>query len=399
MKRIAILAPSFPKLTETFIRTEIDALQELGHDVSVMTFHVYPLSHVNYPVIHIQSIKLDYVLLFKQLFKFTKQQRQHIYNAIQFVKDQHSLSKLSLLYHSFKLAFKLRQQGIEHIHAHFAQHTCAHAIVAAKIINIPCSFVAHGHDLYVAPFDIALKLQHSDLAVAVCQDMLIDLQAYYPGNIQLLHCGVNTDKFLPPPNLNVLPHLTSAASATLRMVFVGRLIEQKGLTYLINALSLLPTEIVFELAVIGDGELKKQLEAQVKALNLTREIIFVGEQDSQWLSAHLANFDVLVAPFCRASSGSVDTGPLVLKEAMAVSLPVITTDLMGCKEIVVEGTGFIVKQKSSQALADIIQYFNQLTDEQRKQIGRDARTHIEQHFDSVRQTKQLSDWIEHIEPK
>ena len=90
----------------------------------------------------------------------------------------------------------------------------------------------------------------------------------------------------------------------------------------------------------------------------------------------------------------MDTGPLVLKEAMAVGVPVITTDLMGCKEIVAPGTGLIVKQKNSQSLSHAIAEFINYSPEKRQEMRFLARLNVEHNFDALNQAKSLSNWIE-----
>ena len=386
MKKIAFLAPSFPKLTETFIRTEIAAMQQQGHDVCVLTFAHFPHDDLGYPVYKIQDPPNNWQLALALLAKLRKLKFQNLARALKFIAQQQSLPKPSLFYYSLKIALKLNKLGVEHIHAHFAQHSCAHAITAAKLLNIPCSFVAHGHDIYNAPFDLALKLQHSNLTIAVCQDMQYDLQQAYNGNIKLLHCGVDTNLFTPVAK----PHLDSLC---LKLVFVGRLIEQKGLIYLLQALKLLPKNITVSLDIIGDGDLLAIIEEQTSQ---RENINLLGSKDNQWLSENLANYDALVAPFCQASSGAMDTGPIVLKEAMAMAIPVITTDLMGCKEIVTQETGFIVQQKDSIALAQAIESLYVMSITQRQDMGKQARQHVQANFNASIQAQQLSQWIEEL---
>ncbi|MEL0611480.1 colanic acid biosynthesis glycosyltransferase WcaL, partial [Vibrio echinoideorum] len=65
-------------------------------------------------------------------------------------------------------------KDVNHVHAHFCQHTTAHAIVAAKLLNITCSFVALGHDVYEFAYDIEHMITSSDFVVAGCKDMLTD---------------------------------------------------------------------------------------------------------------------------------------------------------------------------------------------------------------------------------
>ncbi|QFI38433.1 glycosyltransferase family 4 protein [Moritella marina ATCC 15381] len=383
MKKVAFLAPSYPVLSETFIRTEIDSVRANGHDVCVMTFIKYPdCGKFNYDV-HVIGENSPLYLLYTL-------SPLGILKALHFITKQRSMPKLSLFRYSLKLALQMRKAGVNHVHAHFAQHTCTHAIAAAKMMGISNSFVAHGHDLYEAPFDVDLKVNNSNFVVAVCKDMENDLKKINDAKIRLLHCGVKTNKFKPP----VLPASKPADGTPIKLVFLGRLVEQKGVYYLIQSLAELNTHKLITLDIIGDGELRTSLQQQVYQLGLSKFVRFHGSKSPDWVSRNLATFDCLVAPFCVSHSGCVDTGPLVLKEAMAVGIPVITTDLMGCKEIVAQGTGLIVKQKNSPSLSLAITEFINYSPEKREDMRRLARSNIEDNFDALNQAKSLSNWIE-----
>ncbi len=383
MKKVAFLAPSYPVLSETFIRTEVDSISAHGHDVCVMTFTKYNNCHeFNYDI-HVIGAK-TYLSLISTLSPIA------MMRALRFIVKQHSMPKLSLFRYSLKLALQMRKEGVCHAHAHFAQHTCAHAIVAAKMMNITCSFVAHGHDIYETPYDVNLKINNSDFVVAVCKDMEEDLQKINHDKIKLLHCGVKINEFKPP----LLPPEKRHELAPLRLVFLGRLVEQKGINYLIQSLYELHRNHLITLDIIGDGDQLLNLKQQVEHLNLSKFVHFLGSKPPSWVSQNLSTFDCLVAPFCISRSGCVDTGPLVLKEAMAVGIPVITTDLMGCKEIVAPGTGLIVKQKNSQALSQAIIEFINYSSAKRQEMGRLARLNVEHNFDALKQAKSLSNWIE-----
>jgi len=383
MKKVAFLAPSYPVLSETFIRTEVDSVKSNGHDVCVMTFIKYhDCDEFNYDV-HVIGSK-SYLSLLHTLSPVG------ILKALDFIARQRSMPKLSLFRYSLRLALQMRKEGVNHVHAHFAQHTCAHAITAAKMMNITCSFVAHGHDIYETPYDINLKVNHSDFVVAVCKDMEQDLKKLNYRKVRLLHCGVKTNEFKP-----ALAKLKNNNDLTpIRLVFLGRLVEQKGIHYLIQSMHELQKSNGVTLDIIGEGELLSSLQQQVDTLGLSQSVRFLGAKSSHWVSHNLATFDCLVAPFCISQSGCVDTGPLVLKEAMAVGIPVITTDLMGCKEIVAPGTGLIVKQENVQALSKAITEFINYPKEKRLDMGRLARINIEHNFNALKQAKILSNWIE-----
>ncbi|MDX2319930.1 MAG: glycosyltransferase family 4 protein [Moritella sp.] len=383
MKKVAFIAPTFPELSETFIRTEVDSVKACGHHVCVMTFIKYhDCSEFSY-AIHVIGVNVSLPL-------FTTLSPVGMGKALSFIAKQRSMPKLSLFLSSLKLALQMRKEGIDHVHAHFAQHTSAHAISAAKMLGITSSFVAHGHDLYETPFDVDLKVNHSDFVVAVCKDMENDLKKINDDKIKLLHCGVETNKFKPPQ----LVPIQYQDKQPIKLVFLGRLVEQKGINYLIQSIYDLEQPHRVTLDIIGDGEQRAELQQQVDSLGLSTSVNFLGAKSPYWVSQNLASFDCLIAPFCMSQSGCVDTGPLVLKEAMAVGVPVITTDLMGCKEIVAPGTGLIVPQQCSQSLTHAITEFIHYPPQKRQEMRRLARLNIEQNFDALDQAKSLSNWIE-----
>jgi glycosyltransferase involved in cell wall biosynthesis len=79
---------------------------------------------------------------------------------------------------------------------------------------------------------------------------------------------------------------------------------------------------------------------------------------------------------------------------MAVGTPVITTNIMGCKEIVTSDTGFLVNEKNVEELRESIERFAQLSSEDKTEMGMMARTRVEKRFNSLKQAQQLSHWIE-----
>ena len=378
VKKVAFVAPTYPVLSETFIQTEVDSLKECGHDVCVMTFKIESNEKsFDYDIVKIgQNIRVGKITHINWL-GFVK--------AFSFVSRQNSMPKPSLFAYGFKLALQLAERDIDHVHAHFCQHTAAHAIVAAKLLNITCSFVAHGHDVYESPYDIEQKISSSDFVVAVCKDMLNDFNSMTKGNVKLLHCGVNTKQFQMQPKHD---------AKLMRLIFLGRLVEQKGVHHLINALAPIAQPLNIHLDIIGTGDLESQLKMQVELQKLTRNVTFHGAQAHEWVKKNLSNYDGLVAPFCFSKIGCVDTGPVVLKEAMAVGVPVITTDIMGCKEIVTPETGFLVHAGNVGELQEIIEHFAQLSSDERGEMGIRARARVETEFNSIKQAQQLSNWIE-----
>lgn len=132
-----------------------------------------------------------------------------------------------------------------------------------------------------------------------------------------------------------------------RLLFIGNLIPAKGVHRLIQALALLRDQgRDFSLDIVGAGSQKRELEAQVKALRLSGSVSFLGVIDSARIPRLLNDYDALVLPTLAESFG------IVLIEAMAAGLPVISTCCGGPQHIVSPEVGILVQPDSAEALAE-----------------------------------------------
>lgn len=155
--------------------------------------------------------------------------------------------------------------------------------------------------------------------------------------------GVDTTLFHPGP------HRTAAmAGGAVRLLAVGRLVGQKGIDVLLNALARPGLERV-ELDLVGDGEWRSDLEAQAVRLGLAARVRFRGWLDRSDLATVYREADLFVL-------ASRDEGmPNVVLEAMASGLPVVSTTVPGARDLVVEGeTGLLVPPEDPTALADAL---------------------------------------------
>jgi colanic acid/amylovoran biosynthesis glycosyltransferase len=154
------------------------------------------------------------------------------------------------------------------------------------------------------------------------------------------------DLGVPEDKVRVLPmgvelarvHRGDAPSARVpgRLVFVGRLVEKKGVRVLLDALGDLPPAIDWSLDVVGDGPLRAELEEQARPLG--SRVTFHGQQGSTELGRLLATAEVAVFPSVRAKSGDQDGLPVALLEAMAAGTPIVASDLPGLDDVVAGGT-------------------------------------------------------------
>ena len=230
------------------------------------------------------------------------------------------------------------------------------------------SFVCHGHDVYAEAEDLDLKLRSADFVVAVCNDMAADLARLAPdAKVVTVPCGIDGES------------LTRQADAPCngRLLFVGRLVEQKGLDDLLRAFAEAPAA---RIDVVGDGPLADLYKEQAAQFGLGDRVRFLGARPREWLRENGPSYLGLVAPFKIASDGSRDTGPLVVKEAMAMGLPVVSTRFMGVKETVTEDTGLLSAPDDPASLAQSIRSLLAMPQASRTRMGEMGRQRVAQLF-------------------
>ena len=125
---------------------------------------------------------------------------------------------------------------------------------------------------------------------------------------------------------------------------------QKGQIYLLQAVSLLKKESSdLRVIIIGDGELRGELEAHTKALDITTQVIFTGSRDHRETLRLLSGMDMFVFPSLWEGFG------LVLLEAMALKKPIVASNVSAIPETVRhKETGLLVLPENSEQLADAI---------------------------------------------
>ncbi|MCG7496240.1 glycosyltransferase [Vibrio sp. Of7-15] len=386
MRKIAYVLSSFPVLSETFVGTEIRAMERCGHEVTPFALaddqveyqcHDEPLRR---RAIYLNTYHMNSNL--KGLFCLKKS----FISGLIFAFKQKGLRFHSLIWSGLKLAYLAKQQGCNHFHAHFAQHTAAIAIVAARFCGASVSFVGHGYDVYASPADLRLKLESVDFSVAVCKDMLLDFKKQSPhANVELIYCGIEANRF---------PLSSKAYNKQGRLIFVGRLCETKGVDNLIYALCLIKEAQRPHLDIVGDGVLKSQLQEICRELNLEKWVNFLGSKQSTWLSQHSCEYSALVMPFRMATNGDRDTGPVIIKEAMSMGLPIITTYFMGCKEMLTEECAIRIEPDNIKSLAQAILQLKGMEKHEIDIMTTCSYHRVNQLFTSDIQAKKLSNTIE-----
>jgi colanic acid/amylovoran biosynthesis glycosyltransferase len=203
------------------------------------------------------------------------------------------------------------------------------------------------------------------------------------GKIRILHSGIDCGSF---------PFLPRALhpGERVRILSVGRLVGKKGFMPALEAMGLLQERgRDFEYAVIGEGPLRGALERRSAELSLEGRVSFPGWLPHEGVVARMSSSHILLAPSMTAPDGDMEGIPNVLKEAMAMGMPVVGTDHGGIPELVTDGrSGLLAREGDPVDLAGKIDTIIALHEEWPR-MGREGRAAVELRFDNEQLTDQL----------
>jgi colanic acid/amylovoran biosynthesis glycosyltransferase len=176
----------------------------------------------------------------------------------------------------------------------------------------------------------------------------------------------------------------------LRLLTIGRLVEKKGIGYVLEAMRRLgDAGVPAEYELAGEGPLRAPLEAECRRLGIGERVRFLGWQSQEQIREALERADLLVAASVTAGNADEEGIPNVLKEAMAVGVPVVSTRHGGIPELVEDGvSGMLVPERDPEALAA------QLAElaahpERRAELAAAGRVRVEQDYDIERLNDRL----------
>jgi colanic acid/amylovoran biosynthesis glycosyltransferase len=244
----------------------------------------------------------------------------------------------------------MRRQQIDHIHAHFATYPALAAWLAGRLIDVPYSFTAHAHDIYIDQLHLGTLVREAQAVAVISEFNRSFLEPYGAGSttpVHLVRCGVIPTAYAFRPR--ALP-----ADGPLRAICVATLNELKGHAVLLDALAMGGAELErIQLDLVGSGPLEASLRAQVARLGLERRVHFHGTRSEDEVAELLDAADLFVLASVVASSGQMDGIPVALMEALAAGLPVIASRLSGIPELVRDGeTGLLARPGDGVDLAD-----------------------------------------------
>jgi colanic acid/amylovoran biosynthesis glycosyltransferase len=280
------------------------------------------------------------------------------------------------------------------IHAHFGVEG-VYALPLAEQMQVPLVTTFHGFDatlstaaLLCSPAWANYPLFRRRLArqgeLFLCASSFIRDRVLAMGfpeeRTQVHHIGVDC--------LAIQPR--DSGEETPAILHVARLVEVKGTNYLIRAFAALAQRRKdVQLVIIGDGPLRRPLQALAKSLGLEQRVQFLGALPHRQVLARMRQAAMVVLPSVRTASGRVEGLGMVMLEAAATGVPVIGSHLGGIPEGVIDGqTGFLVRERDVEALAGRM---SELLDAPatRLRMGTQGRALVERRFDIRRQTETL----------
>jgi glycosyltransferase involved in cell wall biosynthesis len=256
----------------------------------------------------------------------------------------------------------------ELIHAHFATDACA-ALAIQRLLGVPLVVTLYGYD--VTSDDATLRgldvgrayLRYREAlwaraSVFVCISEFIRQRALergFPEEKLWVHpIGIDVDFFRPEAAYKDAAYQNATQKKDPLVLFVGRLVEKKGVAYLLRAMRRVEAQLPeAHLVVLGDGPLRSALEAEAR--ETLRRCEFPGAQAADAVQVWMRRAAVVAAPSVVAANGDAEGLCMVVCEAQAIGVPVVSFDGPGISESVANGeTGLLVTQRDEAALAEAI---------------------------------------------
>ena len=340
-----------PKRSETFVYREVLGLRDRGVAVSVASVHP-PEAELGDP--RLDGLARDAVPVYGRGVRGKLAVSVDAFRAAWF-RPPNGLLETPPVYWpkyllqseaGYALAHRVRGRGITHVHAHMAHVPATVAMSCAAALGVPFSFTGHAADLFRDRSALRVKLQRAAFVSCIShwhrgfyREVLPDLT---DAQLPVVRCGVDLADFAPV-DLVAAPKLLA----------VGRLVAKKGFDLLIRALATLPAETT--LTLVGDGPEGPALRALADELGVTGRIDFAGALPNDAVRDRMAEAAIFVLPCREAADGDRDGIPVVLMEAMARGVCVVSGDLETIRELVADNQGGVmVRPGAVDDLADAL---------------------------------------------
>lgn len=369
--KIAYFINQYPKVSHTFIRREILALERQGFDIQRIALRGWSETTPDAEDQQEQA-RTRYVLrqgirglvpatllaIFASPLRFFWALRLAV--RLSHRSDHRLAHHLVRVAEACRVLHWLRESGAVRLHAHFGTNSAEVAMYVRWLGGPPFSFTVHGPEEFEAPMGIREKVHNAAFVAAIssyCRSQLY--LRCKPGDwpkVQIVRCGIEPS--FQRATAYEVPQIH-------RFVCVGRLCEAKGQLLLVEAAAQLRSKgLEFDLVLAGDGPLRAEIEAAIKRHDLGGSVRITGWISSDSVRAELLAARALVLP------SFAEGLPVVIMEAMALRRPVLSTFVAGIPELVRAGeTGWLFPAGSLDELVKAMQDCLSATPEEIQRMG------------------------------
>ena len=399
--KIAFILNDFPSITQTFVLSQMHGIIEQGHEVDIYAFRKTDIGAIPTEISR-NNLQNRVVYLHKppkgRAAKLRKLPKSIVQNRVwrrplMFLKTlnffEHSLSlKLYFLASPF---IRNGSKKYDIIHCQFGNIAPAILqLIQVGALQGKLATAFRGHDItqykQIRKNYYSRLFKYGDIFLPVSKSLeqLLIEAGCDQKKITVIHSGIDCHKFeyskhqlLPGSQINILS--------------TARLTEMKGLRYAIEAVSILIAKgIDLHYDIIGEGELRDELQNQITELGLEQHVNLLGWRSHNEVKQKLNETHIFLAPSVTASNGEKEGIPNAVKEAMAQGIPVVATRHSGIPELVTHNlSGFLVSEKDSKALADKIEHLCEHRELWSK-MSAAARKSVEDNFDIIKLTDKLA---------
>ncbi len=357
---IAVILKGWPRLSETFIARELEALESRGLDLTLWSLR-HPTDTKTHPVHGRIRGPVTYLPEYLhnepgRVFRAWRQLRWTPgYTKAKALlradwKRDRTRNRIRRFGQALVLANEIPKET-KALYAHFIHTPGSVARYASALTGLPFALSAHARDIWTTPdWDLAAKLASARFTTTCTADGHSRLAELSPGKPPLLgrHGLDLADWPAAPPR----PARDGSDPADpVRILSIGRAVEKKGYTTLLKALAALPAGLNWNFTHIGGGPLREALKSHAEALGLASRITWEGSQSEAAVRAALRAADLFALTPEIAADGDRDGLPNVIVEAQSQSLPVVATDTGGVTELIEhESNGLIAPAADVQAV-------------------------------------------------
>ena len=381
VSRVGYVLKMYPRFSETFVVTEILAMEDQGADLDIFSLRPPADGRFHESLSRVRASVTYLTPPGKPLELWSALAAGRALHPSGFVDNLDELLAVPLgeAHQALALASLVSERDITHLHAHFGSVAAAVARLAARIAGITYSVTLHAKDIFHEDVDcagLAARLRDAALAVTVSDFNERFLRTRYAdatGSLVRIYNGIDLFAF---------SH-TRPVQRPRVVVGVGRLVEKKGFGHLIDAIGLLRDQgRSVHLDLVGGGAEEPALRARVAALELADLVTFHGPLTQAETREIIRGSAALAAPCIVGADGNRDGLPTVILESLALGTPVVATPVTGIPEAIIHGrTGLLVPEGDAPALADALAALVEDAD-LRCELADAGRRHVETHFDA-----------------